>query len=114
MNPFKLLGALKDMGKIQEDMKESARRLKENVYDGAAGGGLVSVKATGDLQLSEVTIDASLVADKDMDLIQELIVEAANSALAKAREDAAATMQKTLQERLDIPGLDGLMKGMMP
>ena len=114
MNPFKLLGALKDMGKIQEEMKESARKLKENVYDGAAGGGLVSVKATGDLQLSEVKIDASLIADKDMDLIQELIVEAANAALAKAREDAAVTMQKTLQERLDIPGLDGLMKGMMP
>jgi len=114
MNPFKLLGALKDMGKIQEEMKESAKKLRENIYDGAAGGGLVTVKATGDLQLTAVTIDPSLIADKDVDLIQELIVEAANAALTKARDDAAATMQKTLQERLDIPGLDGLMKGMMP
>jgi DNA-binding YbaB/EbfC family protein len=114
MNPFKLLGALKDIGKIQQDMKESARKLKENVYEGAAGGGLVTVKATGDLQLTSVAVDPSLVADKDLDLIQELIVEAANIALTKARDDAATTMQKTLQERLDIPGLDGLVKGMMP
>ena len=114
MNPFKLLGAIKDMGKIQEEMKESAKKLRENIYEGAAGGGLVAVKATGDLQLNSVSIDASLFAEKDADLIQELIVEAANAALKKARDDAAETMQKTLSDRLDFPGLDGLMKGMMP
>jgi len=114
MNPFKLLGALKDIGKIQEDMKASAQKLRENIYDGAAGGGLVDVKVTGDLQLSSVVIDPSLFAEKDADLIQELIVEAANAALKKARDDAAETMQKTLSDRLDFPGIDGLMKGIMP
>jgi DNA-binding YbaB/EbfC family protein len=114
MNPFKLLGALKDIGKIQEEMKESAAKLRENVYDGSAGGGLVTVKATGDLQLASVSVDPSLFAEKDADLIQELIVEAANAALAKAREDAAETMQKTLSERLNLPGMEGMLKGMMP
>jgi nucleoid-associated protein EbfC len=114
MNPFKMLGALKDMGKIQEEMKEAAQRLRENVYEGAAGGGLVTVKAAGDLQLIEAAIDPSLFEEKDRDLVQELLVEAANSALKKARDDAAETMQKTLQDRLGIPGMDGLLKGMMP
>ena len=72
MNPFKLLGAIKDMGKIQEEMKKAAKKLRENIYEGAAGGGLVTVKATGDMQLTEVKIDPSLIEDKDVDLIQEL------------------------------------------
>jgi len=114
MNPFKMLGALKDMGKIQEEMKEAAQRLRENVYEGSAGAGLVVVKASGDLQLVETKIDQSLFDDKDYDLIQELLVEAANAALKKARDDAAEAMQKTLQDRLGIPGMDGLLKGMMP
>jgi DNA-binding YbaB/EbfC family protein len=114
VNPFKMLGALKDMGKIQEEMKQAAERLRENMYEGSAGAGLVTVKANGELQLVEVTVDPSLYEDKDHDLIQELIVEAANTALKKARDDAAETMQKTLSDRLGIPGMEGLMKGMLP
>jgi hypothetical protein len=108
------MGALKDMGKIQQEMAETAAQLAEETFAGSGGAGMVVVKANGAMQIVGCAVDPQLVADGDRELIQELVVVAANEALAKAREHSAKVMQQKMQERFDLPGMEGLIGSMMP
>ena len=114
MNLFKMMGALKDRGKIQEEMKTTADALALMRHEGSAGGGLVTVVANGSQQLLECRIDPKAMEDADPVLLQELFLEAANHALSRAREATAETMQKTMADKFDLPGMDGLLKNFLP
>jgi hypothetical protein len=114
MNLFKLMGALKDMGKIQQEMAQAAERLAEERFEGSAGAGLVKVIVSGAMQVVECQIEPDAVDKDNVELLQELYVAATNEALAKAREYSAEFMQKQMQERFDLPGMEGLLKGMLP
>ena len=110
MNPFKLLGALKDMDKIKAEMQATAELLADERF--AAGDALVQATADGQQRL--VGIDISEAARAAPDLAERLL-SAANTALAQSKIRAAEVMQKQMQERFgDLPGMDGVMKGLLP
>jgi DNA-binding protein YbaB len=52
------------------------------------------VTASGDLQLKKVLVSPELLKDADPAMVQDLFMTAANQALAKAQEMAAAEMSK--------------------
>jgi DNA-binding YbaB/EbfC family protein len=114
MNLFKLMGALKDMGKIQKEMAEAAERLSEETFEGSAGAGLVKVTANGAMKIVSCVISPEVVSQGNIDLLQELVVAAANDAVTQARDYSAQFMQKQMAERFDLPGMEGLIKGMLP
>ena len=60
--------------------------------DGDSGGGAVTVKVNGRLELVSMHIDPKLVADGDAELLEDLVVAAVNAGLAKAREAAAQSL----------------------
>jgi hypothetical protein len=104
------LGALGDLGKLcglPARMREVQAELAARTVEGSAGGGLVTVTASGTGELLSVKIDPELLQGEDRAMIGDLVAAAANQTLARARELAASEMQKALGGLIP-PGLAGL------
>jgi len=80
---FDLGSMMQQAQKMQEEM---TKQMKSLVVDAAAGGGVVQVKMRGDLELVEIKIDPQLIADGDVDMIQDLLVAAVNEGKRKVEE----------------------------
>ncbi len=108
---FNNLGNLADLmrnaGKIQESVRKATESLGQITVEGASGGGEVTAKANGRLELVSVRIDPKLLAGGDAELLEDLVTAAVNQALVKAREAAAASLQ-SIAGGLPIPGLSSL------
>jgi len=74
-----------EMEKIQEEA--AAKRV-----EGTAGGGMVTVVCNGRGDVVEVKIDREVADPDDLEMLQDLVVAAANDALRKARELLAQEM----------------------
>ncbi|MCS6779049.1 MAG: YbaB/EbfC family nucleoid-associated protein [Geminicoccaceae bacterium] len=89
-----LSNMLKEAQKLQQRMQEMQQRLAETEMTGSAGGGLVTVTMSGKGELKKVTIDKSLVDPNEVEILEDLIVAAANDAKAKLEAEVAQEMQK--------------------
>jgi DNA-binding YbaB/EbfC family protein len=83
---------LKQAQKMQQDMMAAQESLKDEIVEASAGGGMVTVKVTGDLELKSVTIDPQAVDPEDGELLQDLILAAVNEALRSAQELASSKL----------------------
>jgi len=72
--------------------------------EATAGGGVVKVIASGKKQLVGIEIDPEVVNPDDVEMLQDLIMAAANEALQKAEDMVASEMSK-LTGGLNMPGL---------
>jgi DNA-binding YbaB/EbfC family protein len=102
---------LKQVQKMQQDMMEAQEQLKHEVVEASAGGGMVTVKVTGDLEIKDVRIDPDAVDPEDVEVLQDMVLAATNEALRAAQELAASKMGG-LTGGLDLgsmglPGLGG-------
>jgi DNA-binding YbaB/EbfC family protein len=84
-----LADLLRNAGKLRESAEKAFESLGQLVVEGTAGGGAVTVKVNGRLEIQSVRIDPKVLADRDTELLEDLIAAAANSGLAKAREAVA-------------------------
>lgn len=82
-------GMMQQLQKLQEQLMEAQSKLAEEIITGTAGGGAVKVSITGDQRCTAVEIDADLLADGDVEMLQDLIMAAFNTALQDSRELAA-------------------------
>ena len=93
---FNQLGMLADLmrnaGKLRESFEKAFESLGQLEVEGSAGGGAVTVKVNGRLEVVSVRIDPKLVADGDNELLEDLVAAAVNAALVKAREGAAKSL----------------------
>jgi len=85
-NPMGMMGQLQ---KLQEQIQAAQAQLADETVTATAGGGAVSVTVTGDQQCRAVVIDPAVLQDGDVEMIQDLLLTAFNSALDKSRELAA-------------------------
>jgi hypothetical protein len=96
------------MMKQAQEMQGQAQKLQAEAaameFEGSTGGGAVKVRATGDQRLVSVVIAPELLSDGDVDMLQDLVLAAANSALDQGRE-ALAQKMRALTAGLGIPGL---------
>jgi len=83
---------MKQVQKMQADMMKAQESLKEEVVEASAGGGMVTVTMTGDLELREVKIDPEAVDPEDVELLQDMVQAATNEAIRSAQELAASKM----------------------
>lgn len=93
--------------KMQRDMEVAQEELRNEVVQASAGGGMVTVKMSGDLQVREVEIDPSAVDPDDVEMLGDMIVAAFNEALRMAQELAERKMGGATAG-LDLGGLGGL------
>ncbi|EXJ13863.1 YbaB/EbfC family nucleoid-associated protein [Imhoffiella purpurea] len=86
-------GLLKQAQKMQEEMQQAQARLAQEEVVGEAGGGMVKVTINGQHQMKRVEIDPSLMGD-DKEMLEDLIVAAANAAGQRVAEKAKETMSE--------------------
>lgn len=104
-NPFGNIGNLmKQAQAMQEQLAKIQEQAAAKMVDGTAGGGMVTVTVNGGLQVVGVKIDPEVMKSGDADMLQDLIVAAANDALRKARNLMSDEM-KAVTGGLRIPGL---------
>src|ERR1700728_4594311 len=83
---------LKQAQKMQEDMLRAQESLKDEVVEASAGGGMVTVQVTGDLEIKSITIKPDAVDPEDVELLQDMVQAAVNEGMRKAQELAAAKL----------------------
>ncbi|MBE0408235.1 MAG: YbaB/EbfC family nucleoid-associated protein [Anaerolineales bacterium] len=82
-------GMMQQLQKLQEQVQATQAQLAEETVTATVGGGVVKVTMTGDQRCREVEIEAELLEDVDVEMLQDLILSAVNAALDQSREMAA-------------------------
>jgi DNA-binding YbaB/EbfC family protein len=92
MNPPDMRQLLEQAQKMQEQMMAAQQELAGRTYEGTAGGGAVRVVVSGDSKVVSVTIAPEIIDATDPEMLGDLVVVAANQALAAAAADAGEAM----------------------
>ena len=79
---------------VQAEMQKAQETLEKIEVEGAAGGGLVKVRATAKGRINGIEIDESLLKPSEKAMLEDLIAAAINDARAKADAAAAPELQK--------------------
>ena len=83
------MGMNRDMMARLQQMQEKAMKaqseLQEQVVDGSAGGGAVSIAVTGGLKVESLKIEPEVVDPDDIEMLEDLITAAVNEALQKVQ-----------------------------
>lgn len=95
---------MKQAQKMQAKMAAMQEELKSEELEASAGGGMVKVKITGDLQIQSITIDPAAVDPDDVEMLQDMVTAAVNEAVRSAQE-LAATRMNDITGGMNIPGL---------
>ena len=85
---------MKQAQQMQTKMAELQEQLAEIEVVGSAGGGLVHVAMNGKGEMRTVKIDRSLATPEDIEVLEDLVVAAANDAKAKVEARVQEEMQK--------------------
>jgi nucleoid-associated protein EbfC len=80
---------LKQVQKMQAEMVAAQEALKDEVVEASAGGGMVTVKVSGDLEVKSISIDPEAVDPEDVELLQDMVLAAVNEGLRAAQELAS-------------------------
>ena len=67
---------------LQQELTEAQANAEKLEAEGRAGGGVVTARANGSMQLTEIKIDPSVVDPEDVDMLEDLVLTAVNAALA--------------------------------
>jgi DNA-binding YbaB/EbfC family protein len=99
---------LKQAQKMQQEMMAAQESLKDEVVEASAGGGMVTVRVTGDLEVKAITIDPQAVDPDDVELLQDMVLAAVNEALRSAQELASSKLGGIAGGGLGGLGLPGM------
>lgn len=103
---FDLGGLFKQAQQLQERLAATQQAMAERTVDGSAGGGMVTVRVSGKLEVLTVTIDPTLLATPDRDMLQDLVVAAVNDGIRRAQAMVAEEMGKlTGGLGIKLPGM---------
>lgn len=94
---------MKQAQRMQQQMEQVQAQLATRTVDATSGGGAVKVTAKCDGTIGAIKIDPQALNPADAQLLEDMILTAANQALASAREIANAEMGK-VTAGLNLPG----------
>jgi hypothetical protein len=83
---------MKQAQQMQTEMLEAQEKLKDEVVEASAGGGMVKVKMGGDLTLREISIDPEAIDPEEAEMLAEMVQAAVNEGLRAAQELASSKM----------------------
>ena len=95
---------MKQAARMQQQMEQVQAGLAARTVEATSGGGVVRVTARCDGSLASIKIDPQAVNPADTELLQDLVLTAANNALAQAKEISTAEMGKVTQG-FSMPGM---------
>lgn len=89
---------------MQKKMSTMQEELKTREVEASAGGGMVTVRITGGMEVRAVTIDKSVVEAGDVEMLQDLVLTAVADAVKKAKSLGEEEMAK-ITGGIKIPGM---------
>ncbi len=95
---------IQQMQVMQKKMEEMQAELETKEVEATAGGGAVSITANGKKEIVKVEIKPEVVDPDDVEMLQDLIMVAANEALRQIEEMSQNEMGK-LTGGLSVPGI---------
>jgi nucleoid-associated protein EbfC len=101
---FDMNRLLQQAQQMQAQMARAQEELAQETVEASAGGGLVTVKATGAGEITEIRIDPKAIDPDDPELLEDTVLAAVNEALRAAQ----ALMQSKLGGSLGSLGLPGM------
>lgn len=96
---------MKQAQKMQKDMAKLQEELEDKTVEVTAGGGAITVVATGKKEIKEITIKPEVVDPDDIEMLQDLVLAAVNEALRKADEMANSEMSRITGGMGGFPGM---------
>jgi DNA-binding YbaB/EbfC family protein len=95
---------MKQVQEMQKQMAKAQEELSGEEVEASAGGGMVKVTVTGDLQIKAIKVDPAAVDPDDVEMLEDMVLAAVNEALRSA-QDLASKKMGGLTGGLNIPGL---------
>lgn len=107
-----IMSLLGNKGKLQDEMQKFQEGIGKITAEATAGGGYVTAKVTGRMELLGVKISDEAFKLNDREMLEDLVVAAVNAAMAKAREQVAAETAKVATAMGLPPGMLGGLGGL--
>lgn len=76
---------MQQVQELQAQMAQAQEELKNETVEASAGGGMVTVKATGDLHITEIKIAPEAIDPDDPEILADMVLAAVNEALRSAQ-----------------------------
>ena len=95
---------MKQAQKMQAKLAEMQEQLKSETLEASAGGGMVRVVITGDMQIRELSIDPAAIDPDDVEMLQDMVAAAVNEAIRSAQELASRRMGE-ITGGMNVPGM---------
>src|SRR5271165_4968947 len=95
---------MKQAARMQQQMEQIQHDLANRTVEATSGGGAVKVVAKCDGTLAAIKIDPQALNPADAQLLEDLVLTAANQALGQAKDISNAEMGK-VTSGLSLPGL---------
>ena len=92
--PGNMSNLMKQAQRMQRQMEESQKELETKEFVAKAGGGAVEVTVTGKKEIPRVKLSEEVVDPDDIEMLEDLVMAAANEALRMADEANAEIMNK--------------------
>lgn len=102
MNPFELL---QNTAKLKEEAEKMQGELAEMHAEGSSGGKMVTVTVNGKMEMTAVHLDPICVDNRDVKMLEDLIIAAHHDAVTNMQEQIKAKAGPLLQG-MNIPGLN--------
>lgn len=106
--PQNMQAMIKQAQKMQEDMEAKQEELDAREYEVKAGGGVVTVKINGKLEILGIDIDPEIVDPDDIETLSDVLTAGVNEAIKKVNATNNEEMGK-ITGGLNVPGLGGIL-----
>ena len=98
-----------NMQQMMQQAKQMQEKLQQDIalikVEASAGGGMVTVKMNGQKQIVDIRIEPDVFANKDQEMLQDLVRAAVNEASRRVDEELANQMKNLAG---GIPGIAGM------
>jgi DNA-binding YbaB/EbfC family protein len=98
---------MEQVQQMQAQMQQAQEELKNETVQATAGGGMVTVTASGDGEIKEIKIDPKAIDPDDPEMLEDMVLAAVNEAIRSAHgliESKLGPAMGGLQG-LGLPGL---------
>ncbi len=95
---------MKQAARMQQQIEQVQQQLANRIVQATSGGGAVTVLARCDGTIASIKIEPQAINPADAQLLEDMLLTAANQALSQAKEVSTAEMNK-VTAGLNLPGL---------
>src|SRR5690625_464387 len=95
---------MKQMQQMQKKMMKAQEELLVMEFEASAGGGVVTVKADGSRNITDVSIQEEVVDPDDVEMLEDLVLAAVNDVMKQIEDKTEATMGK-FTKGMNMPGM---------